>query len=46
LGFDSIPRLSVRLRDAGLEVVSVLPGSGWQRGILHTVLARRPEVHR
>ena len=46
LQFDSIPRLCVRLRDAGLEVVSVLPGSGWQRGILHTVIARRPQDDR
>ena len=46
LRFDSIPRLRVRLRDAGLEVVSVLPGSGWQRGILHTVIARRPQDDR
>ncbi len=32
-----------RMDAAGLEVLEVHHGSSWQRGILHTVIARRPE---
>ena len=42
LHFDGITRLQGRLRDAGLEAVRVEPMDGWQRGIVHTVLGRRP----
>jgi ubiquinone/menaquinone biosynthesis C-methylase UbiE len=42
LAFDGIGRLTARLRDAGLEHVRVEPMDGWQRGIVHTVLGRRP----
>lgn len=31
-----------RLRDAGFVPLEIHHGSGWQRGILHTVIARRP----
>ena len=42
LHFDGVTRLQGRLRDAGLEAVRVAPMDGWQRGIVHTVLGRRP----
>lgn len=40
--FDSVDRLTRRLRDAGLVDVSATTVSGWQHGILHTLTARRP----
>ena len=40
---DSTAQLEERLRRAGLTDVRRRTGTGWQRGILHTVLARRPE---
>lgn len=39
--FDTLPRLTARLTAAGFDEIRVLPGLGWQRGILHTVVARR-----
>lgn len=39
---DSTTQLQARLERAGLTDVSWRTGSGWQRGVLHTVLARRP----
>jgi ubiquinone/menaquinone biosynthesis C-methylase UbiE len=42
LAFDGVARLTGRLRDAGLEHVSVEPMDGWQRGIVHTVMGRSP----
>lgn len=44
LRFDSIPQLTARLRAAGLVDVEVVRATGWHRGILHTVIARRPAV--
>ena len=42
LRFDGLGRLQERLGGAGLEGVHVEPMDGWQRGIVHTVLGRRP----
>jgi ubiquinone/menaquinone biosynthesis C-methylase UbiE len=42
LDFDGVSRLSDRLLRAGFGAVQVLPVDGWQRGIVHTVLARVP----
>jgi ubiquinone/menaquinone biosynthesis C-methylase UbiE len=42
LEFDGVPELEERLRRAGFEDVRTLPMDGWQRGIVHTFLARRP----
>lgn len=38
----STEELESRLRDAGLTDIQWLGAGGWQRGILHTVFARRP----
>ncbi|RXW31126.1 methyltransferase domain-containing protein [Propioniciclava flava] len=43
LANDSPAELIARLERAGLTDIRRHPGTGWQRGILHTVLARRPE---
>jgi ubiquinone/menaquinone biosynthesis C-methylase UbiE len=43
---DSVEDLTGRLTRAGFEEVSSSTASGWQRGILHTVVARRPESDR
>ncbi len=42
LRFDSTDLLLQRLRRAGFVDVELVAVPGWQRGILHTVLARRP----
>lgn len=42
LAFDGVERLQRRLRDAGFRDVHTAPVDGWQRGIVHTVLGRRP----
>ena len=39
--FDSVPRLEERLRAAGFVDVHTEPMDGWQRGIVHSFLARR-----
>lgn len=39
---DSRAELAARLERAGLTDLTWQRGTGWQRGILHTVLARRP----
>lgn len=39
---DSTDELQARLERAGLTDISWTTAGGWQRGILHTVLARRP----
>ena len=39
---DSTAELQARLERAGLTDIRRRTGTGWQRGILHTVLARRP----
>ncbi|MGD8148795.1 methyltransferase domain-containing protein [Ornithinimicrobium sp. Y1694] len=41
---DSIDELAARLTRAGLTDLTWSTARGWQRGILHTVLARRPET--
>ena len=41
--FDTMPELAARLEHCGFTDVRVLPGVGWQRGILHTVVATRAE---
>ncbi|GAA2161353.1 ubiquinone/menaquinone biosynthesis C-methylase UbiE [Humibacillus xanthopallidus] len=42
LDMDSTAQLEDRLRRAGFVDVTTLHASGWQRGIVHTVLGRRP----
>ncbi|MEU9918036.1 class I SAM-dependent methyltransferase [Streptomyces sp. NPDC051001] len=42
--FDTAPNFAARVRDARFTDVRVLPLPGWQTGITHTVLARRPVV--
>jgi ubiquinone/menaquinone biosynthesis methyltransferase len=37
--FDGLPDFEARLRRAGFSAVSTEPMNGWQRGIVHTVLA-------
>ncbi|PFG42689.1 ubiquinone/menaquinone biosynthesis C-methylase UbiE [Isoptericola jiangsuensis] len=41
---DSTTQLEARLERAGLTDVRWRTGTGWQRGILHTVMARRPDA--
>lgn len=43
--FDSVSRFTSRLRAAGFADIAHRTASGWQRGILHTFAARRPEEH-
>ncbi|MFD7137249.1 class I SAM-dependent methyltransferase [Streptomyces sp. NPDC059894] len=40
--FDTADGFADRVRSAGFEHVQVLPLPGWQTGITHTVVARRP----
>ncbi|MCS6797934.1 MAG: class I SAM-dependent methyltransferase [Myxococcota bacterium] len=42
LAFDTLPRLLERLRRAGFDHVHAETMGGWQRGIVHTVVAERP----
>lgn len=42
LDFDGIEAFEARLRAAGFEDVRTQPMDGWQRGIVHSFLARRP----
>jgi ubiquinone/menaquinone biosynthesis methyltransferase len=42
LEFDGVRTFEQRLREAGFEQVRTAPMDGWQRGIVHTFLARRP----
>lgn len=42
LRFDTVDALSGRLRRHGFADVRAEPMPGWERGIVHTVLARRP----
>ena len=46
LAFDSVDGFEQRLRRAGFTGVRTLPAGGWQRGIVHSFLARRPEADR
>ncbi|MEU3983832.1 methyltransferase domain-containing protein [Streptomyces sp. NPDC026672] len=41
--FDTAPAFGDRLRRSGFDQVRVLPLPGWQTGITHTFLGRRPE---
>lgn len=41
LAFDSVSELEDRLRRVGFTDVRTLPMDGWQRGIVHTFVARR-----
>jgi len=43
LAFDGVHVLEQRLRRAGFAGVRTEPMDGWQRGIVHSFLARRPE---
>jgi ubiquinone/menaquinone biosynthesis C-methylase UbiE len=45
LEFDSVDQLVGRLERAGFAEVTVLPARGWQRGMTHTLVARRPSTH-
>lgn len=40
--FDSVAAFEARLRAAAFDDVRTLPMDGWQRGVLHSFLARRP----
>ncbi|MEU3858638.1 methyltransferase domain-containing protein [Streptomyces sp. NPDC028722] len=42
--FDTADRFAGRVRAAGFEHVRALPLPGWQTGITHTIVARRPET--
>lgn len=42
VAFDTAAQLGTRVRRAGFERVRVLPLPGWQTGITHTLVARRP----
>lgn len=42
LDFDSVPQFEDRLRAAGFVDVRTEPMDGWQKGIVHSFLARRP----
>lgn len=44
--FDTADRFTDRLREAGFDRVRALPLPGWQTGITHTFVARRPETAR
>jgi ubiquinone/menaquinone biosynthesis C-methylase UbiE len=44
VAFDTAGQLAQRVRRAGFERVRVLPLPGWQTGITHTVVARRPSA--
>lgn len=43
---DTVPELTARLLRHGFVDVRALPGTGWQRGILHTVVATLPPESR
>lgn len=43
LDFDSIERFIGRLKAIGFTSIDSRTARGWQRGILHTVVARKPE---
>ncbi|AZM63981.1 MULTISPECIES: class I SAM-dependent methyltransferase [unclassified Streptomyces] len=42
--FDTASRFAGRLRDQGFDAVRVLPLPGWQTGITHTFVGRRPRT--
>ena len=46
LAFDSVEGFGQRLQRAGFTHIRTLPAGGWQRGIVHSFLARRPEGSR
>lgn len=41
LDFDTVPEVVTRLERAGFGAIQVVPATGWQRGILHTVVGRK-----
>lgn len=41
--FESVGRFSDRLAAAGFTDIATRTASGWQRGVLHTIVARKPE---
>jgi ubiquinone/menaquinone biosynthesis C-methylase UbiE len=46
LDFDGVARVEERLREAEFEDVRTEPMDGWQRGVVHSFLARRPQETR
>ena len=42
MAFDSVTQLEERMRRAGFEDVHTEPMDGWQKGVVHSFLARRP----
>ena len=40
--FDGVRAFEARLARAGYEDIETLPVDGWQRGIVHSFVARRP----
>ena len=43
LRFDTVDALAQRLRGHGLDEASIATMPGWERGIVHTVVARRSQ---
>ncbi len=44
--FDTVPRFCDRLAAAGFTGIATRTAAGWQRGILHTIVAQKPEATR
>lgn len=42
LAFDGVRAFEARLRRAGFEAVTTLPMDGWQKGVVHSFVARAP----
>jgi ubiquinone/menaquinone biosynthesis C-methylase UbiE len=42
LAFDGVSKLEARMNDAGFVDVRTEPMDGWQRGVVHSFLGRRP----
>jgi hypothetical protein len=43
LHFDTVDALAQRLRRHGLDEAGIATMPGWERGIVHTVVARRSQ---
>lgn len=45
LSFDTVNQFEQRLKETGFTEVRTMPTGGWQRGIVHSFLARSPAVN-
>ena len=45
LSFDTVNQFEQRLKETGFTEVRTMPAGGWQHGIVHSFLARRPVVN-